>query len=212
MIEQIYVGYRRALFNNGGPSCSKFSNGLEEGATSSIKSFCVSPNGRSDESARTWVGRGGSLHGLFTLLGSPPWVIIFIHEHNWIAASVESSGAPAMILGLVIAWRGSRGESPRWLDWISALCIPLGVSYSLYDFSGLTKQSQWLELSLALGFLVGTYRIAKRHSDGYLWFILMHITCGYLMKLQGYSWLFLQQIASLVFIIDAAINARRKKP
>ena len=33
------------------------------------------------------------------LVGLPAWVIVFISEHNWIAAGVESGGAPAMIMG-----------------------------------------------------------------------------------------------------------------
>ena len=38
------------------------------------------------------------------LIGLPPWVIIFISQRNWIAASVEASGLPAMLLGLVTAF------------------------------------------------------------------------------------------------------------
>jgi len=137
------------------------------------------------------------------LAGLPPWVIIFVSWRNWIAASVETSGVPAMMLGLVIALRGTTKNPPRWLDHLALVCIPLGFGYSLYDFGGITTINQWLEIGLVLGFLIGTYLLAKERASGYLWYVLMHVTCGWLMWIQGYPWLFLQQLISLVFIVDA---------
>jgi hypothetical protein len=137
------------------------------------------------------------------LLGLPPWIIIFIGWRNWIAASVEASGAPSMVLGLVIAIRGVKAEPPRWLDHFALACIPLGFLYSLWDFGGFRTLNQWLETALVVGYLVGTYELAKERARGYLWFVLMHIACGWLMWIQGYPWLLAQQIVSLVFIIDA---------
>lgn len=137
------------------------------------------------------------------LFGLPPWVIIFVSWRNWIAASVEASGVPAMLLGLVIALRGTTNNPPQWLDYLALVCIPLGFGYSLYDFGGITTINQWLEIGLVLGFLVGTYLLAKERASGYLWYILMHVTCGWLMWIQGYPWLFFQQLVSLVFIVDA---------
>lgn len=78
------------------------------------------------------------------IAGLLPWVILFVSRHDWIAASVEGAGAPAMVLGLVRAIRGK--DSPRWLMWID-----------------------------------------------------------------DYPWLFVQQIASLGFIVDAYLVARRRK-
>ncbi len=137
------------------------------------------------------------------LCGLPPWVIIFVSWRDWIAASVEASGAPAMLLGLVTALRGTTANPPRWLDRLALVCIPAGFAYSLYDFGGLTTPNQWLEIGLVLGFLVGTYLLAKERASGYLWYVLMHVSCGWLMWIQSYPWLFLQQLASLVFIVDA---------
>ncbi len=137
------------------------------------------------------------------LAGLPPWVIIFVKERNWIAASVETSGVPAMLLGLVIALRGTTKNPPRWLDRLALVCIPLGFAYSLYDFGGLNTINQWLEIGLVVGFLIGTYLLAKERAGGYLWYVLMHITCGWLMYIESYPWLFLQQIISLGFIVDA---------
>lgn len=144
------------------------------------------------------------------LAGLGPWVIIFISWHNWIAASVEASGAPAMILGLVTALRTRDAKKPpRWLDWIAIICIILGFVFSLYDFGGLNTLNQWLEVGLVTGFLIGTYLLAKKRPSGYLWFILMHISCGWLMWIQGYPWLLLQQVISLCFIVDAYITTKR---
>lgn len=156
-------------------------------------------NGGKNANARKWRIASWVVY----LFGLPPWVIIFIMRRNWIAASVEASGAPAMLLGLVLAIRGITNNSPRWLDRLALVCIPLGFGYSLYDFGGITTINQWLEISLVLGFLVGTYLLAKERASGYLWYVLMHVTCGWLMWIQGYPWLFLQQLVSLVFITDA---------
>jgi len=144
------------------------------------------------------------------LAGLPPWVIIFVRKHNWIAAALEAGGAPAMTLGLVTAIRGTAKNPPRWLDRFALLCIPVGFAYSLYDFGELTAVSQWLEIALVLGFLVGTYLLARERASGYLWYVLMHVSCGWLMYRQGFPWLAAQQAASLIFIVDAYAVTRRK--
>lgn len=146
------------------------------------------------------------------LVGLPAWVIIFIVERNWIAASVEASGVPGMLLGLVLAVRGTTTNPPKWLDRLALVCIPLGFGYSLWDFGGLTTINQWLEIALVGGFLIGTYKLALEQMDGYLWYVLMHVSCGWLMWIEGYRWLFFQQAVSLLFIVDAyrVARARRK--
>lgn len=144
------------------------------------------------------------------LAGLPPWIIIFISEKNWIAASVEASGAPAMTLGLVSALYGLKKSPPKWLDYTALICIPLGFAYSFYEFGGINTINQFLEITLVLGFLIGTYKLAKSRVSGYLWYILMHVACAWLMYLQGYLWLFVQQLVSLIFIGDSYRLARRK--
>lgn len=144
------------------------------------------------------------------LLGLPPWVIIFLHKRDWIAASLEAGGAPAMTLGLVTAIRGTAHKPPRWLDRFALFCIPLGFAYSLYDFGGLTAVNQWIEIGLVMGFLVGTYLLARERASGYLWYVLMHVSCGWLMFRQRYPWLGWQQVASLVFIMDAYLVSKRQ--
>lgn len=144
------------------------------------------------------------------LLGLPPWIIIFISKHNWIAASVEASGAPTMLLGLVAALSGDERKTPRWLDRLAIVCIVVGFSFSIYDFGGLNTLNQYLEMGLVMGFLVGTYLLAKKKTSGYLWFILMHISAGWLMWIQDSPWLFLQQVISLFFIVYAYSLSRSK--
>ncbi len=145
------------------------------------------------------------------IVGLPAWVILLAGNRAWIAAGVESFGFLSMLLGLVIAYRGKAGGSPWWLDVTARLCIPLGFFYSLYDFGGLNTVNQWLEIGLVVGFLVGTYLLAKERSVGYLWYVLMHISAGGLMWLQGYYWLCGQQALSLIFIGDAYLVATRQK-
>src|SRR3954470_14263929 len=71
----------------------------------------VQVSGR-DAAARRWRIAAWAIY----LCGLPPWIIIFVLSHNWIAASLEAGGAPAMLLGLVIAIRGKTVAAPGWLD------------------------------------------------------------------------------------------------
>lgn len=143
------------------------------------------------------------------LVGLPPWVIIFVSWRNWIAAIVEASGAPAMCLGLVLALRGSTKDPPRWLNRLAFVGAFIGLAVSLYDFGGLKTLNQRLEIGLVGGFLIGTILLARQHASGYLLYVLMHVSCGWLMYIQGYPWLVAQQVASLVFILDAYVTRRR---
>ena len=165
-------------------------------------------NRRSEALARRWRIASWAVY----LVGLPPWVIIFVSWRNWIAASVEASGAPSMILGLVLALRGTAKDPPRWLDRLAIVCVPIGFAVSLYDFGGLTALNQWLEIGLVSGFLLGTYQLARDRASGYLWFVLMHVSCGWLMWIQGYPWLLGQQVVSLGFIVYAYVARRRRSP
>jgi hypothetical protein len=133
------------------------------------------------------------------LIGTPPWVAIFVMKRNWIAAALEVGGIPAMILGLIIALRG-KGKEPQWLHWIAIGAIALGLGYSLYDFGGFKTLNQTLELAIVSGLLVGTYLLAEEQPSGYLWFIFMCSANTVLMWRHQYPWLVAQQIVSLAFI------------
>jgi len=144
------------------------------------------------------------------LSGLPAWVAVFISEHNWIAAGVESGGAPAMLLGLIIAWRG-RGTEPKWLDSIAKLSVLLGIGLSIHEFGGIKNLSQFLELGIAAGFLMGTYMMAKDNAQGYLWLMLGNVSCASLMGIQGFFILMTQQMVSLAFVTDALLTRRKKR-
>jgi len=143
------------------------------------------------------------------LIGLPAWVIIFLSERNWMAAAVEAGGATSMVLGLVIATRGNEKDGPAWLDWIARIAAVFGIAYSLYDFGGITTVNQTLELGVVVGFLVGTYLLAKQKAYGYLWFLLMNGSNAGLMWVQDYPWLTLQQLISFGFVLDAYLTHRR---
>ena len=148
---------------------------------------------------------------LVYLLGLPAWAVIFILERNWIAAALEVGGLPSMAMGLIVAIKGSAQKSPAWLNHLALICIAIGTVYSFYDFGGFSTLNQFLELSLTLGYLIGTYLLAKKHPSGYLWFMLMNASCGWLMWIQNYPWLALQQVASLGFIVDAFLMERKNR-
>lgn len=141
---------------------------------------------------------------LIYILGLPPWLWIFYQEGNWIAGAVELGGFPSMFLGLAIAVSGDDAKVPSWLD-ISAGVIAaiVGTTYSISVLGGIATFAQILELALAIGFLVGTYQLAKKRVSGYGWYVLMNGACAWLMLEQGYMWLFLQQLASIFFVFDA---------
>lgn len=145
------------------------------------------------------------------LVGLPAWVVLLAGRHDWIASALEASGAPAMLLGLITALRGTTRDSPQWLDRIALFAIPLGLGYSVYDFGGINTLGQWLEIGLVVGFLVGTYQLAREQSSGYLWYVLMHVCAGSLMLHQNFRWLFWQQVLSLVFITEAYRASRGKE-
>jgi hypothetical protein len=143
------------------------------------------------------------------LVGLPAWVLIFVLERNWIVACLETSGVPAMVLGLKIAMQG-KGKELKWLDRLAVIGILVGLVLSWYDLGGITKWTQWLEMGVSLGYLVGTYQLAKERPTGFLWFLLMNGSNAALMWAQGYHWLFWQQVASLIFVFDAYFAWRRK--
>jgi len=97
-----------------------------------------------------------------------------------------------------------------WLERLALICIPIGFAYSLYDFGGFNTLNQWLEIVLVAGFQVGTYLLAKERAVGYLWYMMMNISCGWLMWREDYQWLFLQQMASLLLVTDAYLMQKKR--
>ena len=166
--------------------------------------FSLAERSADEDRKRSWKVRSWSVY----LIGLPAWVIIFVDKRNWIAAALESGGAAAMILGLVIATKGA-DKAPKWLGYSALIVTVIGITYSLYDFGGITTLNQVLELGVVTGFLAGTYLLAKQRALGYLLFVLMNVSNAALMYIQDFPWLALQQIVSLGFVLDAYRTASR---
>lgn len=167
--------------------------------------FSLSERSKTFNERRMWRIRSWIVY----LAGLPAWVMVFISERNWIAAGVESGGAPAMLVGLIIAWRG-QGTGPRWLDHISKAGVSIGLTLSVYEFGGVTTLNQFLELGIAAGFLMGTYLMAKENAQGYFWLMLGNVSCASLMGLEGFYILMIQQLVSLIFVTDAFLIRRKR--
>jgi hypothetical protein len=136
------------------------------------------------------------------ITGVPAWVIILVMHHDWIAASIEAGGLPAMVFGFYNVWKDKKVPDRGWdrvVSWITYGFLVLGIGYSIMDYGGITSVSQWLEICVVTGFLIGSYLLAKNNSNGWLFFILMNAGMGTLMLMQNKPLLFGQQMVSLCF-------------
>lgn len=172
------------------------------------KIFFACAEGRPEDGKRKLLIAGWFVY----LLGVPAWVIILAGKHDWIAASIEAGGVPAMLFGLFSAYQGSIVAN-RFFDRIVSLFtysfLVLGISYSFYDYRGLTSISQLLEIGVVVGFLLGSYLLAKKNRLGWLFFMLMNISTGSLMLLQHKQLLAVQQMISLCFAIYGFSQAQK---
>ncbi|MBW2634999.1 MAG: hypothetical protein JRE14_12910 [Deltaproteobacteria bacterium] len=167
-----------------------------------LNKICFSRAERSEnkKTRRIWRIRSWVVY----LVGLPAWIIVFVSENNWIVAGVESGGAPAMIIGLIIAQSG-HGKEPIWLDYIAKIAMISGFVLSIFEFGGITTINQTLELGIAAGFLMGTYMMAKDKIYGYFWLMLGNVSCSALMGIEGFFFLLAQQLISLIFVTDACL-------
>jgi len=154
------------------------------------------------------------LAGWFTyLLGIPAWVILFVSKNNWIFAAVDFSSIPTMILGIVIIYKQD-GKVPHVFDvivkYFTICIIVMGASYSIYFFKGIRTFTQVLEITGTVGFLWGTYLLAKRNPAGWILFAFMCMSTSTLMFLNGKILLTIEQILCLAVIIYGFITAKRK--
>ncbi|BHH84936.1 hypothetical protein [Desulforhopalus sp. 52FAK] len=147
------------------------------------------------------------------ILGVPAWVIILIGKHNWIAASIEAGGVPSMLFGLYNVYKNAEVPN-RTFDKVASLftfgSIMVGVGYSLLDYGGISSISQVLEIGVMLGFLLGSYLLAKNNRKGWLFFMLMNGSMATLMLIQHKPLLASQQIVSLSFVIYGYFLSRKK--
>ena len=117
---------------------------------------------------------------------------------------MEVGGVPSMLFGLFTVYQNS--ESPnKVFDIIASLFtyvfLILGVSYSVYDYGGIISVSQLLEIGVMIGFLIGSYLLAKSNIYGWLFFMLMNGSMASLMLIQDKPFLSVQQLISLCFVI-----------
>jgi len=143
------------------------------------------------------------------LIGLPAILIFYGIKRDWMVVFVEAGGGPAMAYGLVRALRGKEG-APKWLDTLALVSAFVGIGVSLYDLGGFNQITQLCELGLVVGFLFGTYLLAKERPVGYLFFMLMIGSNLFLLWIQSGYVLFCQQIISMVFVVDAFRMYRRK--
>lgn len=146
------------------------------------------------------------------LIGLPAWVIILALQRDWIAATIEFGSAPAMVLGLYGAMRGE-ANTPKSLDTFSKyfayILLALGITYSWIENNGITSLSQFLEIGVIVGFLIGTYLLAKNRRIGWLFFFLMNVSMGLLMFLQDHLILAIQQFISVLFVLNGFIGSKK---
>lgn len=173
------------------------------------KIFFALAEGKEPDTKRRYKIIGWTLY----LLGVPAWVIILMTKHDWIAASIEAGGVPAMLFGLFTVYQ-NRKTPNQLFDRVAALftyaSLVMGVGYSFYDYGGITSVSQLLEIGVMIGFLVGSYLLAKNNSYGWLFFMLMNCSMGTLMLLQHKPILATQQVFSLGFVIYGFVTAQNK--
>lgn len=147
------------------------------------------------------------------ILGVPAWVIVLVSKDNWIAASIEAGGIPAMLLGLYNTYHDYRKPNRLFNAIVTVLTyasLAFGVSVSLIHHHGLSSFSQVLEVGVMLGFLFGSYLMAKRNPKGWLFFMLMNVSMASLMLLQDKWILMVQQLVSLMFVLYGYRQSLRK--
>lgn len=151
---------------------------------------------------------------IFYILGVPAWVIILISKDSWIAASVEIGALPSMLLGLHNVYYPNT-PTHKLLDmfakYTTYFAIALGVFYSVYTHRGINSLSQLLEICMTVGFLVGSYLLAKHNHYGWLFFMLMNVSMASLMFMQDKPLLMVQQLISLGFTIYGFMVSTRRK-
>lgn len=147
------------------------------------------------------------------ILGVPAWVIILVGQQNWIAGSIEAGAIPAMLLGLYNTYHDHKKQHKRFNQFVSVSIygsIVFGLVHSFNIYGGLTSVTQILEIGVMLGFLLGSYYMAKNNANGWLFFMLMNLSMASLMYLQGYPILIAQQLLSFIFVLYGFQQSRKR--
>ncbi|NHO67929.1 hypothetical protein G8770_20470 [Aestuariicella hydrocarbonica] len=149
------------------------------------------------------------------ILGVPAWVIVLVGHQNWIAASIEAGGIPAMLLGLYNTYHDHK-KPHKLFNKLVTLCtyssLAFGLAYSVNLHGGITSVSQLLEIGVMLGFLLGSFYMAKNHRSGWVFFMLMNLSMATLMLLQDKPILMAQQLLSLCFVVYGFKQSQALQP
>lgn len=147
------------------------------------------------------------------ILGIPAWVTILIGHQDWIAGSIESGAVPSMLFGVYNAYHDNKKQN-KWFKNIVVLStyssLTFGVYYSVLHHGGIMSISQVLEIGVMMGFLLGSYSMAKNDSVGWLYFMLMNLSMAGLMLLQDKEILMVQQLFSLCFVVYGLKKSRHR--
>lgn len=146
--------------------------------------------------------------------GLPFWIIIFYLEKDFIALSLELGGLFSMILSIRTSTKGKDNKTVLYEKiclYITFFFLVFGTFSSLYTHSGITSFTQVLEIFIVVGFLVGTYKMARQSSEVYYWFSFMNLSCATLMLIQENPILFGFQICSLICMVTGAYLSRKNK-
>jgi hypothetical protein len=148
------------------------------------------------------------------LIGMPAWIILLIGKNDWVVAGTDIGSIPSMVLGIAAARRAD-AETPKSLDKfakiITFLMIVLGFAYSVYHFHGVKTLSQVLEIMVTFAFLLGSYLLAKKKPEGWLFFSLSCLCMAILMWMQSKILLLIQQTLSFMVVTFAYIMAVRRR-
>ena len=109
-----------------------------------------------------------------------------------------------MLLGLFNTYHNNQRPNKLFNQVVTLstyLSLAVGLSFSLWVHVGITSITQVLEMGVMLGFLFGSYLMAKSNPKGWLFFMLMNLSMASLMLMQDKVILMLQQLVSLGFVI-----------
>jgi hypothetical protein len=113
------------------------------------------------------------------IIGLPAHIMIFILNGNWIALAAEASGGLSIILGIIYIKKKIPRLVDNFIKTFTFVIITIGIIYSIYKFRSIA--TFLLEIGVMTGFLIGTYLLAKKNFNGWLWFMLMSLSTGIIM-------------------------------
>ncbi len=145
------------------------------------------------------------------LVGIPAVVALLAARDNWIFAGLEVGNSPTVVSGLIQAFCGTKPRKNQLLRYFLIGVVVVGLGCSVYKNGGINEAKQWLEIGAVVATFVGTYRIKRKHGDGYLWYVFMCLCTGMLMLIDHRRLFAGQQALSIMFIGDAYVMRKCKQ-